>query len=485
MNIQAIILCGGSGTRLWPLSRQHHPKQLLSLFDGQTMLQQTVQRLSGLNGFNANRTLLAVAGQEYRFMVAEQLRQSGLPYRLLLEPCARGTATALAAAAACADRETVLLVMPADHLIQDHAAFHQAVETAYRKAEENAVICFGITPDYPHTGYGYIKTSPQQDSNILLLDKFIEKPDVQTASDYLKTGSYYWNSGIFMLKAGLWLDLLARLQPETAKFSQEAVASAQNDRDFLWLDPESFSRSPNDSIDYAVMEHIGTETQSDVPAFVVPLAAEWSDIGSWDAVWQQSEKDENGNAVHGSGSSLLHESRNNLLYSSNKRTLALLGVQDIVAIDTHDAVLIAQRDRLPEMRQLIARLQQENPELLQSGQTVYRPWGHYQLIDSGAGFQVKRINVKPQQILSLQKHRFRSEHWIVVNGTCRIQRGEENFILQSNQSTYIPQGVIHRLENIGSEMLELIEVQSGSYLGEDDIERFEDIYGRIQFPTSQ
>lgn len=481
MILQPVILSGGSGTRLWPLSREKHPKQLLNLFGNKTLLQNTVERLAGLEeSFKEILSPVVVGNAEYQFIVERQLKQIEANAHLILEPVSRNTAPALTAAALNSlqnNLDPILLVMPADHMILNIKAFHDAIAKGASKAKEGAIVCFGITPDSPEVGFGYVKTISAEDG-IHLLDRFVEKPDEATAQAYVDSGEYYWNSGIFQLKASTWISLLKKLNPEMLSACEKAYESAQHKGRVTKLDAQNFSLSPDDSIDYAVMESLGKSGSLEVESFVVPFDVDWSDVGSWGAVWDISEKDAQGNATKGIGKAVFQASNNNLVHTTPKRLISLLGVDDLVVIDTADALLIANKNKISEMRSMVKTLKKGHPEIMQTGRKVARPWGTYDSIDSGSNFQVKRIVVNPGETLSLQMHYHRAEHWIVVRGTGRITCGDKVFLLSENESTYIPMGEVHRLENPGKIPLEVIEVQSGEYLGEDDIVRFEDFYGR-------
>lgn len=462
-----VILSGGSGTRLWPLSRDAFPKQFLPLVGAQSMLQATWQRVAPL----AAAAPIVVAGEEHRFMVAEQLREAGASAAtILLEPVARNTAPAIAVAALEALRggeDPLLLVLPSDHVIADPAGFRAAVEQAAPAARDGRLVTFGIVPDAPETGYGYIQAAPGQ--GVRAVRRFVEKPDAATAAGYLASGDHYWNSGMFLLRASAYLEELGRLQPAMLEACRQAHARARRDPDFVRLDAEAFAACPADSIDYAVMEHTAR-------AAVLPLEVGWNDVGSWAALWQVAEQDGDGNAHRGDVLAL--DCRDTLAWADGGRLVALLGLEDVVVVDTADAVLVARKDAVQDVRRVVAALKAQGRPEVQLHRRVYRPWGSYEAIDAGPRFQVKRITVKPGAALSLQMHHHRAEHWVVVRGTARVTRGEEVILLGENQSTYIPLGVRHRLENPGKLPLELIEVQSGGYLGEDDIVRFEDAYGR-------
>ena len=482
MKLQPVILCGGSGTRLWPLSRYQFPKQLLALNDDRSMLQSTALRLTAELGWEEVDILepLIVTNEEYRFVSAEQLRQAGVtPKALILEPFGRNTAPALTVAALHArgaGEDPVLLVMPADHVIGRLDTFREAVRTGAACAERGSFVTFGITPTQPHTGYGYIRVATPQAREPVALRAFVEKPDEATAQRYVASGDYLWNSGIFMMKASAWLDEIGRARPDIAKACEAACSKGEKDRDFLRLNRDAFGSCPSDSIDYAVMEKLGAAyADGNSRAVVIPLDAEWSDIGAWGALWEVSPKDAGGNVLR--GDTHVVDTRDSLVLASD-RLVACIGLEDAVVVDTPDAVLVAHRDRMEQVKEVVAWLKAAKRSEAESHRKVFRPWGWYDTIDSGPRFQVKRIVVTPGASLSLQMHHHRAEHWIVVTGTARVTRGEEVFVLSENQSTYIPLGTKHRLQNPGKVPLEMIEVQSGPYLGEDDIVRFDDTYGR-------
>ncbi len=465
-----VILSGGSGTRLWPVSRKNHPKQFWPLVSEVSMLQQTCDRTRAL----AEADPVVVCNEEHRFFVAQQLQEAG--YRnpsILLEPVGRNTAPAAAVAALHLldeERDPVLMILPADHVIRDLEAFSAAVARGEALAREGHLVTFGIVPEYPETGYGYIQAGKalEGDDAAFRIDRFVEKPDLATAGMYLKSGDYYWNSGMFLFRASVYLEELERQNPEMLRWCRRACAGAVRDLDFVRLDREAFEQCPSDSIDYAVMEH----TQKGV---VIPIDAGWNDVGSWSALWEIGDKDESGNVIQGDVLAL--DCRDNLLRSDG-RLLAALGVKDLVVVDTPDVVLVAHRSQAQRVKELVEQLDDARRQEIEVHAQVHRPWGCYQGIDRAERYQVKRISVKPGARLSLQKHHHRAEHWIVVKGTALVTRGDETFLLTENQSTYIPVGELHRLENPGKIPLELIEVQSGSYLGEDDIVRFDDEYGR-------
>lgn len=465
--ILPVILSGGSGTRLWPLSREAYPKQFLPLVGDVTMLQATWNRVAAIAG----AAPIVVANQEHRFMAAEQLRECDVtPQALILEPIGRNTAPAIAIAALqalAAGEDALLLVLPSDHVVRDDAAFHAAVKQAAVAADAGKLVTFGIVPTAPETGYGYIKA--QAGNGVHPVDRFVEKPDLATAQQYVSSGEYYWNSGMFLFKASRYLQELDSLQPAILAACRTALDKASRDSDFIRLDADAFAASPSDSIDYAVMEKTGD-------AAVVPLDAGWNDVGSWSALWEVSDKDADGNACHGDVIAL--DCRNSYAYGN--RLIAMVGLEDVVVVETDDAVFVGHKDRVQDVKEIVAQIKRDGRSEAAAHRKVYRPWGAYDSIDNGARFQVKRITVKPGATLSLQMHHHRAEHWIVVSGTAEVTRGEEVILLAENQSTYIPLGVTHRLKNPGKLPLELIEVQSGSYLGEDDIVRFEDQYGRAQ-----
>ena len=477
LDLLPVVLSGGSGTRLWPISREKYPKQLLPLVGDLSMLQATVGRLDGIPDLLEP---LVVCNEEHRFVVSEQVRLLGKQATVILEPLGRNTAPALTLAALWARRggsDPVLIVMPADHVIALGEAFRDSVMRAVRLAGQGRAVTFGVTPDCPETGYGYIQQGlPLNDgSGAFQLARFVEKPDRATAQAYLDSGDYLWNSGIFVMRASTWLAALAVCRPDVLAAYQAALADASEDGDFVRLDRAAFEKCPSDSIDYAVMERLSAG-QAGLPASaVIPLTAGWSDVGAWDALWKVLPKCESGNATR--GDVMLEDCRNTLVVSES-RLVACVGLSNLVVVETDDAVLVAHHDATQDVKKIVDRLKADKRSVAQWHRKVYRPWGWYDGVDAGARFQVKRIVVKPGAALSLQMHHHRAEHWIVVSGTARVTRGEEVFLVGENQSTYIPLGVRHRLENPGMVTLEMIEVQSGSYLGEDDIVRFEDSYGR-------
>jgi len=476
-SIVPVILSGGSGTRLWPLSREKYPKQLLPLVGEQSMLQASVVRTDGITGLVDP---LLVCNEEHRFVVAEQVRLLGKRGRLILEPVGRNTAPALTLAALlarCEGDDPVLVVMPADHVILEGGAFRDAVAQAAVLAEAGRAVTFGITPDCPETRYGYIRkgSSVAGSANAFELAQFVEKPGRETAQAYLDSGEYLWNSGLFVMKASVWLDALAICRPDILAACRDALDAGAQDGDFVRVDRDLFAACPSDSIDYAVMERLTAGVPGLPPCAVIPLAAGWSDVGAWDALWKVLPKCPDGNASRGD---VLLESCRDTLAISESRLVACVGVSNLVVVETDDAVLVVHHDATQDVKKIVERLKAAQRSVAQWHRKVYRPWGWYDGVDAGQRFQVKRIWVEPGASLSLQMHHHRAEHWVVVSGTARVTKGDETFLVSENQSTYSPLGVVHRLENPGIVPLEMIEVQSGSYLGEDDIVRFEDSYGR-------
>ncbi len=463
-----VILSGGSGTRMWPLSRSHYPKQFLPLVTGNSLLQDTVLRLPTDRNL---RPPMVVCNQDHRFMVAEHLQQLGIePTAIVLEPFGRNTAPAVVLAALEADdRGDILLVLPADHVIRDHPALAEAIDLAISAASSGALVTFGIVPSAAETGYGYIRRGEALAGGFRV-DRFVEKPDRTTAEGYLASGDYYWNSGMFAFTAGALLEEMERYRPDLLRACQETWHASQRDLDFVRLDTELFRRCPSESIDYAVME------QTD-RAVVIPLDAGWNDVGSWSSLWEVSDKDLDGNYTH--GDVITHDSHNCLLHSES-RLVAAVGVDDMVLIETDDAVMVASKERVQDVKMIAEELKRLKRSEIEAHRKVYRPWGWYDSIDCGPRHQAKRISVNPGAKLSLQLHYHRAEHWVVIRGTAKITNGEKELILSEDQSTYIPLGTMHRLENIGKIPLEIVEVQTGSYLGEDDIVRFSDDYGRGQ-----
>ncbi len=477
-----VFLCGGSGTRLWPLSREAYPKQFLALTGSQTLLQDTALRLQGwAPEIGTAPDPILVCNTEHRFVAASQLLAIGVrKARVLLEPVGRNTAPALTLAALQAGAEgydPVMLVMPADHVVQDVPAFHAAVRQAFFIAEEGGLVTFGVVPDRPETGYGYIQCHPasSEGPGIHRIASFAEKPDAPTAQRYLDAGDYFWNSGLFMVRASQWLAAIRACRPDILSACESAMQGAQRDLDFIRPDVSAFEACPSDSIDYAVMERLPLMPQVGIPTFAVALQAGWSDLGAWDALWNVLERDGDGNATV--GDALLENSENTLLMSTH-RLVAGVGLDHIVVVETPDAVLVADKRRTQDVKHIVARLKQDGHAQAHDHRKVHRPWGWYDAIDSGERFQVKRIVVNPGARLSMQMHFHRAEHWVVVRGTAEITNGDETYLLAQNESTFIPVGRRHRLANPGKTPLEIIEVQSGDYLGEDDIVRFDDIYGR-------
>jgi mannose-1-phosphate guanylyltransferase/mannose-6-phosphate isomerase len=477
IDLQPVIIAGGSGTRLWPLSRATHPKQFLALHGKQSLFQQAAQRLQSLAASDIQVGGLCVVGNEdHRFLVLDQLAGLRLPpVTVLLEPTGRNTAPAMTLAALHATqqgRDPVLVVTPADQSIGDEAAFTVALQRAVRAAAEGAFVILGVAPDRPETGYGYIRCERSTQGEMKVA-RFVEKPDAATAQRYLDEGSYYWNSGMFVVRASLWLKALNQFRPDILAATRAAWEGRSLDASFVRPDKALFAAIPSESVDYAVMEKCPTAAEFDIR--MVPLAASWSDLGAWDAVWQVSRKDAVGNATQ--GDALLSDCQGTLVHATS-RLVGVIGLQDVVVVETPDAVLVADRSRSQEVKAIVGELQRAERSEHTLHRQVHRPWGWYDSIDSGPRFQVKRIMVKPGASLSLQKHHHRAEHWIVVSGTAEVTNGEQVMLLGENQSTYIPLGQVHRLANPGKVPLEIIEVQSGSYLGEDDIVRFEDHYGR-------
>lgn len=468
MKVIPVILCGGAGTRLWPLSRELYPKQLLALVDDYSLLQNTITRCAGHPDVTAP---MLVCNEEHRFLVAEQLREIEVEAsRIILEPEGRNTAPAVALAAHEAmktDDDAILVVLPSDHVIQKTALFLEALTTAIDLAKDDALVTFGVVPDKPETGYGYIKKGMATGA-AFKVDKFVEKPDVATATEFFQSGLYYWNSGMFVFKASAYLKELAAQTPRIAEAMAKATANASADLDFTRVNAEAFKSSPADSIDYAVMEHTAD-------ALVVPLDAGWSDIGSWDALWQISEKDEHNNTLV--GDAVVHGVEGSLVWSES-RLVSVVGLKDVIVVETADAVMVASQDQAQDVKSIVNHLKGSGRIERTFHQKVYRPWGYYEGLDAGPAFQVKRLGVNPGASLSLQLHHHRAEHWVVVNGIATVTVGEKVFDLNPNESCYIPLETRHRLQNLTEEPLEIIEVQSGSYLGEDDIVRFEDNYGR-------
>lgn len=468
--INPVILSGGSGTRLWPRSRSNTPKQFLPLVGDQTLFQATALRVKAMSEV---APVITVCAEDHRFMVGEQLQDIGMPSGgILLEPAARNTAPAIALAALHVlqqDAQGVMLVLPADHLIRNEAAFRDAVAAGLAQANTGALVTFGIKPDAPVTGYGYIRIGQSLDDRVHAIGAFVEKPDAERALAYLDSGDYLWNSGMFLCRADAYLQALSQHAPAILAAARAAYEGASRDLDFIRVDADAFATSPSDSIDYAVMEHAKNSA-------VVPVDCGWSDVGSWSSLWEVADRDAEGNVQL--GDTLAIDTGDSYLQAADDRLVAALGVRDLVIVDTADAVLVAHRDRVQDVKALVDRLKAEGRTEHLHHRKVYRPWGSYDSLAVGPGFQVKRIVVKPGAALSLQRHQHRAEHWIVVSGTAEVTCNDKVFDLGANQSAYIPLGSKHRLRNTTDEPVELIEVQSGDYLGEDDIERFDDVYGR-------
>ena len=464
VTIQPVILCGGSGTRLWPLSRQSLPKQFVPLLGDKSLLQATFELVAPLAQAHP---IWTVANHEHRFLVKEAAEKAGVNGRHLLEPIGRNTAAAMAAAALNADPEQLLLFLPADHHVPDAAHFCQTVTQGAEAAKAGAIVTFGITPSQPHTGYGYIQIQPSEETAKKVI-RFVEKPDAATAMSYLAEGSYFWNAGIFLVAAKTLIKALEQHAPDILEAVSAAVKAQRADGDFLHLDKTAFARCRSESIDYAVLEKHANIA-------MVPFSGAWSDVGSWNAVADLASADANDNRVIGKGTA--HQAKSTYIHAPHRPVVAL-GTEQLLIIDTPDAVLVAAQSHAEAVKTVVAELKKNKIPQATEHRHAARPWGEYDCIDEGQRFKVKRITVKPGASLSLQRHHHRAEHWIVVKGTAKVTCGEENFLLSENQSTYIPLGTMHRLENPGTIPLEMIEVQSGSYLGEDDIERFDDTYGR-------
>jgi len=467
-----VVLAGGSGTRLWPLSRKLYPKQFMQLVDDHTLLQKTIMRLKDVSGLLPP---ILLCNDAHRFIVAEQMRQIDIqPAAIVLEPMGRNTAPALTVAALMASAEgadPILLALPADHHIRDEAGFAETVRLGADYARRGHLVTFGISPDAPETGYGYIRKGPVLDDNrqaVWSIDRFVEKPDLETARAYLQSGEYCWNSGMFMFKAGKFLEEMQTHAPQIVAACREALAKGKKDLDFLRLDRKAFETCPSDSIDYAVMEKTASGA-------MVALASDWSDLGSWEALWQAGDKDDQDNVIH--GDVCLQDVHRSFVHASS-RLVTAVGLTDHVVVETKDAVFVAPRHQVQEVKALVDQLKRRNRQETVNHRNVYRPWGAYEDVDVSERFLVKRITVKPKAKLSLQKHFHRAEHWVVVKGTALVTRGDEQFILKEDQSAYIPLGTVHRLENPGRIPLELVEIQSGSYLEEDDVIRLDDVYGR-------
>jgi mannose-1-phosphate guanylyltransferase/mannose-6-phosphate isomerase len=483
IHVQPVIMAGGSGTRLWPLSRAQHPKQFLVLSGNRSLFQQATQRLSALAAADIVVAAPCVVGnEEHRFLVLDQLRELKLPpATALLEPMGRNTAPAMTLAALHAletGTDPVLVVSPADQTVTDDAAFTLALQRAVRVAAGGAIVILGVTPDRPETGFGYIRAAPGMADDVPVVERFVEKPDLATAQRYLADGHYYWNSGMFVVRASVWLAAIERFRADIAAASRLAWAARTIDASFVRPGAAEFAAIPSESVDYAVWEPAAAAPgESRFDLRMVPLDAGWSDLGAWDAVWQVSPKDAHGNASV--GDALVNDSRNTLVHATS-RLVGVVGLDDVVVVETPDAVLVIDRARSQDVKAIVGQLSAAGRSEHTLHRQVHRPWGWYDSIDAGARFQVKRIMVKPGAALSLQKHHHRAEHWIVVSGTAEVTNGDQVILLTENQSTYIPLGTVHRLANPGMVPLEIIEVQSGSYLGVDDIVRFEDTYGRAK-----
>jgi len=463
-----VILSGGSGTRLWPLSRKLHPKQFIELVGRNTLFQEAVLRLPELV-----EDPIVICNEEHRFLAAEQLREiDRSASSIILEPIGKNTAPAIALAALKSIRDNknaILLVLSADHLIQDVGKFHQAIKSAKKQAEKGKLVTFGIVPNKVETGYGYIKAAVSQDEDYYNIDQFVEKPDYKTAQKYVDSGKYFWNSGMFMFKASVYLDELEKYEPEILSACKKSCQTEYNDLDFTRLNEKEFLSCPSQSIDYAVMERTNN-------AVMVALDAAWNDVGSWSALWDSQPKDMNNNVIV--GDVILNKVNDSYVHSASNRLVSAIGVSDLIIVDTKDAILVTSKGHAQYVKKIVEQITDSNRLESDQHRLVLRPWGYYDSIDNGNGFQVKRILVNPGAKLSLQKHGHRAEHWVVVKGKAQVTCGKKTFQLIENQSTYIPLGELHRLENIGDIPLEIIEIQTGTYLGEDDIIRIEDDYAR-------
>jgi len=481
MNIIPVILSGGSGTRLWPLSREHYPKQLLKLFGKYSMLQTTALRLNGLILMDGETLLppILVGGEEYRFLLAEQMRQIGIEnFPLILEPCGRNTAPALTLAALAAqvdDPDAIMVVMPADHIIQDEPTFRSAVRQGLELADTDKLVTFGIQPTTPETGYGYIRLGQRVNNQAFQVAQFVEKPNQATAEQYLSSGDFLWNGGIFAIKASVWLNKIQQCRSDIAASTLQAFNHRTQDNDFIRPDPHHFIACSAESIDYAVIEKLASAQSDSCDVVVVPLAANWSDVGAWNALWEIGEKDPQGNVLMGD---VIAVDTHDTLMLSTKRLVTCVGLSNMIIVETPDAILVADKAHIQKIKEVVLQIKAAGRTETDAHRKINRPWGWYDCIDDGDRFQVKRIMVNPGASLSLQRHHHRAEHWVVVRGTARVTRGEEVFLVSENQSTFIPLGTIHRLENPGKLTLEMIEVQSGAYLSEDDIVRYQDNYGR-------
>ena len=469
MKIVPVILSGGSGTRLWPLSRKKYPKQYLPLVSDNTMLQETILRLNGLDNLAEP---IIICNKEHRFIVAEQCQQINITNpTILLEPIGRNTAPAIAAAAIQAQKiseDSILLVLSADHIIRDISEFHKAIDIAFKQAQKGKLVTFGIVPTGANTGYGYIKSAINETGGAYQVEEFVEKPDIKTAKSYLEQGNYLWNSGMFMFQANILVDELSEYSPNIVISATDAVRKSKQDLDFIRLDEKSFKSSPSDSIDCALMEKSNN-------VIVVPLDAQWSDIGSWSVLYDIGEQDNNGNVIKGN---VTTKDTKNTYINANHHIVVTLGIENLIVVDTPDATFIASKDKAHEVKAVVESLQSDINDVVESHRKVYRPWGWYDSIDCGNNFQIKRLYINPGEKLSLQMHHKRAEHWVVVSGVATVTNGNQKLTLRQGQSTYIPLKTIHCLENKTNEPLEVVEVQSGRYLGEDDIVRFSDEYNR-------
>lgn len=465
--MKPVVLAGGTGSRLWPKSRAAYPKQFLSLTSDSSLLQDTIARLSNSN----SQAPIVVCNDAHRFIVAEQLRQKHIEHDgILLEPVGRNTAPAIALAALHATKEgddPILFVLPADHVIEDEELFQQAIENAQALAKQDLLVTFGVVPQHPHTGYGYIKAGDKLDNGFNVAS-FIEKPTLETAHQFIESGGYFWNSGMFMFRASRYLEELGKHAPAMLEVCQRAIETEKPDLDFIRVDKDIFASCPSDSIDYAVME------KTDCAA-MVPLNAKWSDVGSWTSLWENADKDNDGNVRIGD---TLLENTSNCYINAEQRLVTAVGLHDVIIVETKDAVLVAHKDDTQSIRRVVDKLERDKRPEFEFHREVYRPWGSYDSIDKGARFQVKRLTVKPGEMLSVQMHHHRAEHWVVVSGCAKVTINNETRLLTENESVYIPIGTIHSLENPGKIPLEIIEIQSGGYLSEDDIVRFTDRYGR-------
>lgn len=463
--LQSVILCGGSGTRLWPLSRKSYPKQFVEVAEGHVLFEETLKRCKSLGGIDP----IVVSNAEYRFLTSEHMRRCGVKGRLVLEPCKRNTAPAIAAAAFMTiEEDPVLLVMPADHHIGGTEVFEGAVRLGYERALNGQFVCFGIVPDHPHTGYGYINRGAPAAEGVFAVNSFVEKPEQAVAEEYVASGDYFWNSGIFMFRSSVYLNALRELEPEIYNCSERAVTDCYEDLDFIRLQEDAFNSCPSESVDYAVMEKVSNME-------VIPIDIDWRDLGSWKSLHEMHEHDQNGNSLLGD---VVVEGCRNCYVRSSERLVVTMGLEDTTVVETPDAVFVAPHDKLGNMKDVMNLLKSSERIETEDHKTIYRPWGSFESLSMDHRFQVKRIIVKPGEVLSLQMHYNRAEHWVVVRGTAKVINGDKKFLLKEEESVYIPTGNKHRLENPGRVPLEIIEIQIGSYLGEDDIVRFEDKYRR-------